>query len=60
MQNYSLYLLWLPKYSDEYYNVDNEQEETPFLKEEARLSLMSLDFTILSLRILKKNTPLNR
>ena len=32
MQNYSLYLLWLPKYSDEYYNVDNEQEETPFLR----------------------------
>jgi hypothetical protein len=31
MQNYSLYLLWLPKYFDEYYNVENEQEETPFL-----------------------------
>jgi len=31
MKNYSLYLLWLPKYFDEYYNVENEQEETPFL-----------------------------
>jgi len=32
MKNHSLYLLWLPKYFDEYYNLQNQKEETPFLK----------------------------
>jgi len=57
MKNYSLYLLWLPKYFDEYYNVENEQKETPFIRNLKLFLEEHADIEECSLEIYDKRIP---